>query len=364
LIFPGNGTRFRFFCIVLVLPGFFSMGCSMGYLWHLGVGQARILMDMQPVGDYLQDTEIPPPVRGKILLLQQAKSFGETDLGLASSKSYTYFYEVKTPPLGYNLTASPELELVPYRWCFPIAGCVPYKGFFEKKRAERERDKMAAEGYDIYFRPLVAYSTLGWFSDPIFSTWLRADRAFLVETVLHEMVHGTIYIKNQSAFNESVATFIGEQGTVAFFRRSGDEPDAFFQRLHEKWRDQGSFREAMKRLAERLRALYASEQDASVKLREKDRLYREAKEAFRGRLTPDQERRFARVLSTDWNNAFLVTHLTYHQDFGLWEEVLDRFDGDLHAMVQWLKGLKDEKDPFDRVRMWIRTETLPAGDVH
>jgi predicted aminopeptidase len=321
-------------------------------------------MGMESVERTLQHAEIPPPVREKILLLQQAKSFGETTLGLTPSKSYTYFYEVKNPPLGYNLTASPELELEPYRWCFPIAGCVPYKGFFKKNRAERERDKMAEEGYDIYFRPLVAYSTLGWFPDPIFSTWLRADRAFLVEMLLHEMVHGTIYIKNQSAFNESVATFIGERGTVVFFQGMGNEPDDFFRRLHEKWVNQASFRKEMNLLAERLRALYGSEWEASLKLREKDRLYREAKQAFRDRLSPEQERWFARVLRTDWNNAFLVTHLTYHQDLALWEEVLGRFDGDLQAMVQWLKGLKDEEEPFDRVRAWLRAGPVPNGNVH
>lgn len=322
----------------------------MGYLWHLGKGQARILMGMQRVEEILAREDLHPSMREKILLVQDAKSFGEEVLGLARSRSYTYYYPVPTPPLGYNLTASPALALDPFRWCFPIAGCVPYKGFFEQPRAERERDRMAALGYDVYFRPLVAYSTLGWFPDPIFSTWLEADRAFLVETVLHEMVHGTVYVKDESAFNESVATFIGERGTVAFFRSRGGETDAFFEGLHEAWAVQSLFREEMARLAERLRDLYASGTDPDGKLREKSRLYQEAKEALRERLSPEQNLRFARVLRADWNNAFLVAHLTYNQDLGVWEEVLERFGGNLRAMVDWLKCLDGVRDPLGRVR--------------
>jgi len=357
-------NRGAFLVSFLLLHPILSTGCSMGYLWHLGVGQARILMGMRPVEKTLRDQGLPAEVREKILLVERAKAFGENVLGLAPSRSYTYFYDVKDPPLGYNLSASPPLELVPHRWCFPIAGCVPYKGFFDKARAERERDKMAGEGYDIYFRPLVAYSTLGWFPDPIFSTWLRGGRAFLVETVLHEMVHGTIYIKSQSAFNESVATFIGEQGTLAFFRSSGVEPEGFFDGLRERWRDQFAFREEMQRLAERLRTVYASDEPPSVKRLEKERLYREAKVAFRDRLAPEEQRWFARVLGTEWNNAFLVTHLTYHQDLGIWEEVLNRFDGDLRAMVLWLKGLKGAEDPFERVRAWLDEGTIADARVH
>jgi len=336
----------------------------MGYLWHLGVGQARILMGMRSVQTTLGDGALPPEVREKILLVERAKSFGEKVLGLTPSKSYEYYYHVEAPPLGFNLSASPPLELVPYRWCFPIAGCVPYKGFFDRERAERERDRMAAEGYDIYFRPLVAYSTLGWFPDPIFSTWLRGGAAFLVETVLHEMVHGTVYVKNESAFNESLATYIGEQGTLAFFRSGGKAPPAFLDRLQETWGVQTAFRAEMSRLAERLRALYASGRDAPAQRREKDRLYREAKEAFRQRLSPDQERWFARVLDAEWNNAFLVTHLTYHGDLAIWEDVLGRFGGDLPAMVRWAKGLQGEKDPLERVRAWLSAGAAPGPDVH
>ncbi len=353
---PLSGPAFlRILPVLLVvsLPVVVTTGCSMGYLWHLGKGQARILLGMQPADVVLQDESTDPSVRDKILLLQEAKRFGEQVLGLAPSRSYTYFYQVENPPLGYNLTASPQLELDAYLWCFPIAGCVPYKGFFERERAERERDKMAALGYDVYFRPLIAYSTLGWFPDPIFSTWLGAGRAFLVETVLHEMVHGTVYVKDESTFNEGIATFICERGTVAFFRSRGTDPDAFFHGLNESWAAQNALRDEMRLLAERLRELYASDLDPKDKLQEKSRLSREAKQALRERLSPEQERRFARVFRTEWNNAFVVTQLTYHQDIDLWGAVLDRFAGDLPAMVDWAKGLHGVRDPSRQVRAWL-----------
>jgi len=332
----------------------------MGYLWHLGKGQARILLGMQPVERFLRQADLPPGVREKILLVQDAKSFGEDVLGLAPSRSYTYYYEGKVPPLGYNLTASPALELEAHRWCFPVAGCVPYKGFFQKKRAEREAGKMREEGYDVYLRPLVAYSTLGWFPDPIFSTWLKADGTFLVETVLHEMTHGTIYVQDESDFNESVATFIGEQGTLAFFESRASGSATFSDALRKRWKDQEAFRAEMAGLAERLRALYASGRDEAEKRREKDRLYRETKQAFLDRLSPEQERWFAWILDVEWNNAFLAAHLTYHGGLALWEESLRGFGGDLPALIEALKKLKGEKDPLARVRAWGRPGTEPG----
>lgn len=328
-------------------------GCSVGYLFHLGEGQLKIICGRKPVEKMLRSGELSPEQEEKVLVVLEAKTFGEKILGLTSSKNYTDFYEVKNPPVAYNLTASPRLALEAYRWCFPIVGCVPYKGFFERKRALRSEERMAEKGYDTYLRPVTAYSTLGWFKDPIFSTLLRYSEATLVEIILHEMVHRTIFLKNQVVFNEGIATFIGRKGALQFFQRREGQKTEILQVLEEKWEEEGRFGARMKVLSERLRTLYASSRPDAEKMKKRVELFEKEKTSFRKSLGPSRESAFSRILNLDWNNAFLISYLTYHKDLALWEEVYLQFQGDLGAMVMWLKDLDGEQDALSKSRLWL-----------
>ena len=359
--FPGTGRSAPLFFTAWVLcAAIFLSGCSVGYLFHVGEGQLRILCGREPVEELLRTGALSAEQEEKVLLILEAKAFGEKTLGLTPSKSYTDFYEVKNPPVAYNLTASPKLALEAYQWCFPIVGCVPYKGFFEEKRALRSKKNMVERGYDTYLRPVAAYSTLGWFKDPIFSTLLRYSEATLVEIILHEMVHGTIFLKNQGAFNEGVATFIGRQGTLQFFRKRRGEDVKTLQVLKKKWEEEGRFGAMMKSLVGKLEILYASDRPGAEKLKKRVELFQAERESFRNSLQPSQERGFSRVLGMDWNNAFLISFLTYNKDLGVWEEVFLRFHRDLGAMVAWLKGLEREKDALSKVSHWL-DETRGSG---
>lgn len=322
----------------------------MGYLLHLGRGQMRIVCGSECVEDVLLDPDVPESVKGKIRLVLEAKAFGENELGLAPSKNYTCYYVVKNPPVAYNLTASPRLDLEAYRWCFPIAGCLPYKGFFDRDRAVRESEKMSELGFDTYLRPVGAYSTLGWFRDPIFSTMLAYGDTGLVEIILHEMVHRTIFVKHEGDFNEGVATFVGERGAEAFFRtRRAGEPGPI-ETLREKREARRLFQETMFQMAERLRALYGSEGQEAEKLRLRQQIFEEGKASLREGLEQRGSKSYGSILREDWNNAFLVSYLTYHPEPELWEALYESFDQDLKAMVMWLKELEEEKDPFSAVR--------------
>jgi predicted aminopeptidase len=328
-------------------------GCSVGYLLHLGRGQMRIVCGSERVEDVLRDPEVPESAKRRIRLVLEAKHFGEGELGLTVSKNYTRYYAVENPPLAYNLTASPRLELEAYRWCFPIAGCLPYKGFFDRERAVHDSERMARQGYDTYLRPVGAYSTLGWFTDPVFSTMLEYGDTGLVEVILHEMVHRTIFVKDQGAFNEGVATFVGERGTEAFFRKVGGAYPDSSEALRQAKEARKLFEETMSRMADRLRVLYGSDLEEAEKLRKREEIFRDAKEALRENVERLDSARYQGVLREDWNNAFLVSYLTYHQDPDLWESVYGRFDQDLRAMVAWLKRLESDKDPLFRVRQWL-----------
>ncbi|MEW6439418.1 MAG: aminopeptidase [bacterium] len=330
-------------------------GCSAGYLFHLGIGQARILWDREPVRKVLENGCLAAPQKAKLELVLEAKEFGEGRLGLTPSKNYTYYVQVRAPAVAYNLTACPALDLEPHQWCFPIAGCLPYKGYFDRDRGLAEMKRMQEEGYDTYLRSVAGYSTLGWFVDPVFSTMLRHDETELVEIVLHEMVHRTVFLKDQGAFNEGLATFLGERGTRAFFLERGGEGRKGLQRIEAGGQDQERFQSALHALAERLRELYGSSLSEPEKRREKERIFEEARSSFRGQLSEFHRPGYARVLERTWNNAFVASFLTYHQDLGIFEALLERLGGDLNAFIERMKALQqdEEKDPHGRIRKWI-----------
>ena len=343
------------FFLMAGMMGFVSLleGCSVGYLFHVGKGQLKIVCGSKSTEAILRDPEVPESEKEKIRLVMEAKAFGETELGLASSKNYTRYYLVKHPPIAYNLTASPRISLEAYRWCFPIAGCLPYKGFFAREKAERESVRMSERGYDTYTRPVGAYSTLGWFKDPIFSTMLQYGDTALVEVILHEMVHRTIFVKDQGAFNEGVATFVGEKGMETFFRSRGGLDPGQIEALQQKREAKRLFQETMFDLADRLRLLYSAEGEEEEKLVARGRIFEDTKVSFRKGLEVLGSTRYGGILRQDWNNALLVSYLTYHQDPDLWEALYDRFGRDLTAMVDWLKQLKGEKDPMARIEQWV-----------
>ncbi len=338
----------------LLVAGFLGLGlvtggCTVGYLFHVGKGQLRIVCGSRSTEAVLRDAEVPESVKKKIRLVLDAKAFGEAELGLAPSKNYTRYYMVKHPPVAYNLTASPRFDIEAYAWCFPVAGCLPYKGFFARERAERDSARMSRRGYDTYIRPVGAYSTLGWFRDPIFSTMLRYPDPVLVEVILHEMVHGTIFLKGQGAFNEGVATFVGEKGAEAFFRSRGGLTGEQSKEMARRRRANGLFQKTMSSLAERLRVLYRSEGEEEAKLARRVGIFAEAKESLRKGLEALGSKGYQGVLDEDWNNAFLVSYLTYHEDAGLWEALYDSFGRDLELMVGWLRQFEGEKDPIGRI---------------
>ena len=347
-----------------VILGFFLMagmlglvslleGCSVGYLFHVGKGQLKIVCGSKSTEAILRDPEVPESEKEKIRLVMEAKAFGEEALGLASSKNYTRYYLVKYPPIAYNLTASPRLTLEAYRWCFPIAGCLPYKGFFARESAERESARMSERKYDTYIRPVGAYSTLGWFKDPIFSTMLRYGDTSLVEVILHEMVHRTIFVKDQGAFNEGVATFVGEKGMETFFRGRGGLDPGQVEAMQQNREAKRLFQETVLDLADRLRLLYSADGEDGEKLAARGRVFEEAKASFRTGLEALGSTGYGGLQREDWNNALLVSYLTYHQDPDLWEALYDRFGRDLTAMVEWLKQLKGVKDPMARIERWL-----------
>src|SRR4030042_1730877 len=193
-------------------------GCgNLLYVSKLGWHQSSIAFHSVPVQEVLENEGVEGETKVKIRFVQEVKRYGEEKLGLAKTKSYSKYFEIKGPVL-HVITAAEKDCLRLYHWDFPITGKVTYKSFFTKEAVQNEKRFLDTKGYDTFVQQAGAYSTLGWLKDPIFSSMLRWDEATLANLILHEMTHATIYFKGQTDFNEQIATFVGNQGAIHFLR--------------------------------------------------------------------------------------------------------------------------------------------------
>src|SRR6266498_3386107 len=203
---------------MLGVLGSVTSGCSPFYVIRAAYEEGKILWRREPIPEYLEKPELGADTQDKLKLVLAVREYARDVLKLNVGGSYSSYSYVDRPDLTYILTAAPRTELRPYTWWFLIVGSVPYKGYFSKQDAEAEIERLKAEGYDTNMRTSAAFSTLGWFDDPLLSHLLKYDRVMLSEIVFHELFHNTLYLKGASAFNESVANFIGHRASIDFFR--------------------------------------------------------------------------------------------------------------------------------------------------
>jgi predicted aminopeptidase len=321
-------------------------GCGIGYLWHVTVGQATILLQQRSVEDVLHDARLTPQEQHKLRLILEVRSFAITQLDLHESKSYTTFVQLNRPYVSYNLSAAAPDAFKPYLWRFPLVGRMPYKGFFDKDYALQEQQALAEEGYDTYLRGVRAYSTLGYVNDPILSSMLAYDDAFLMNTIIHEMLHQTVWFKGHISFNESLASFVGEHGTLAFLRQryGADAPE--YQHYRALRADAQVFEEYVDALIERLKALYHESTSRADKLQRKAQILAEAAAAY-----PEV---FPRMQTTGYrnfferqpvNNAVLLAFRVYHRDTAFFEQALAEQGGDLRRLIAYFKTLRTDQIP-------------------
>ena len=179
-------------------------------------GQLSIVWNAKPLAEVMSDPDFPDSLKQKLRLIEEVKIFAIDSLGLKPSDNYSTLYDQHGKPLLMNLTAAEKFHLKPYTWNFPLLGTVSYKGFFNFKKGNREADELKAKNYDIEYSPVSAWSTLGWFRDPVFTGMLKRNEGQLAELIIHEMTHATIYLKSSVDFNENLASAVGETGAEKF----------------------------------------------------------------------------------------------------------------------------------------------------
>lgn len=263
--------------LLIVIGSMLLGGC---YYTHLLQGEYELLSKREPITDILKDETRDPELKRRLQKILDARAYAKHSLKLPDNGSYTAYTNLQRDYVLWNVFATPELSLDPIEHCFPFAGCVAYRGYFEPQQAQDEADALKTKGYDVYVAGVPAYSTLGWFDDPVISTMMHWSDEILISTVFHELAHQQLYLKGDTAFNESFATFVGEEGLREYLESQGTRSDAEARRRQHEHQFIGLIletRERLKRLYQtRLApdALRKKKQDEFMRLRKKYALLR------------------------------------------------------------------------------------------
>jgi predicted aminopeptidase len=337
--------------VLLLFAGMSASGCTtLGYYGQAAGGELDILARSQPiaallghtpdVGDEFRPLPVSPPpdVKARLVRVEEIRDFATQTLALPDNDSYRTYADLGRPFVAWNVVATPEFSLTPKKWCFLVAGCVSYRGYFSQARARRFADGLEREGLDVRIAAVSAYSTLGWFPDPVLKSQLRRSDAELAGVIFHELGHQELYLPGDTAFNESFATTIALEGLRRWFAHRHD-PAALDEYLLDKSRRE-QFVQLLLAYRARLETLYARPLDATAMRAAKAEIFMELHQA-----SAELRRRWGGYggydawFSQNLNNAHLASIGVYHQYVPAFEELLRRERGDLRAFYRAAKRL-------------------------
>lgn len=322
-----ESRKFLTIALLLVLPSMLS-GCGSLYLLQAVRGQAQILVERRPIKDVVADPGTPATLRDTLSEVSAARDFATRTLGLPDNRSYRLYADIGRPYVVWNVVAAPELSVRPKVWCFPVAGCVTYRGYFRQKSAQAYADKLAAQGYDTVVGGVPAYSTLGHFDDPILNTMLPYGRDQLAAIIFHELAHQLLYVSGDSAFNEAFASTVAETGLARWLTRQGRPGD-----IERFRRSEARAREYSDQLAQARRDL--ARLYASKLAPEQMRAAKQARLAALADAIRATEKRFGAPsgygpwLTKGLNNAELASIATYENCMPGFRRLLAQADDDL-----------------------------------
>jgi predicted aminopeptidase len=231
-------------------------GCAAPYYWQAIGGQLELLRKREPIAEVIADPRTDPKLREMLKRVEDIRRFAVEELGLPSNDSYTTYVALDRPYVVWNVVATEEFSVDPRRWCFPFAGCVAYRGFFDRDAAERFAAKLAAEGLDTHSGGSTAYSTLGYFADPVLSTMVNGGEQYVASLIFHELAHQQLYVKGDSGFSEAFAMVVEELGTERWLAAHGTPED--LERYRARRQRRLEFGELIAAQQQRLRTLYES----------------------------------------------------------------------------------------------------------
>jgi len=326
-------------------------GCATGYLARAAYEEGRLLWNRKPIDEVMKRNDLPADIRAKLQLVLAVRRFARDNLGLNVGGAYASVTNVDKGAIVWVVIAAPRTSLEPYTWWFPIVGSVPYRGYFDRADAQAEAASLEARGYDTMVRSAVAFSSLGFFDDPLLSNLLRLDRVELAGVIIHELFHRTYYMAGNAMFDESAATYVGGAGAIAFFDylEGSSSPGADSARF--AFASDLKFGAFLNGEAARLTKLYQSGLPEAEILQRRAIIFSDINSDY-ARLKPTLSglERFD-LDKTPVNNAVLIDYLIYFHELDNFAALQKIYGGDLKQTVKAIIALakSDTDDPFGAI---------------
>jgi predicted aminopeptidase len=323
-------------------------GC---YYINQAAGQFDIVLNSRDIEDVYSDPGMTDARARKLDLVAASRRFAEERLGLKPSRNYTTYFDTGRGAVTYVVSACRADAFMPYLWWFPIVGSLPYKGYFNLEDALAEARALREAGWDVTVGESAAYSTLGWFRDPVFSSMLSLSDASLASTVIHELVHGTIYVPDHSDFNESLATFVGRRGALQLFEERHGRGSPRVEEVRARFEDEALFDDFIADLYARLSFLYASDRTREEKLAEREKVFAGAREELKAVAANFRSQR--RVPEMEFNNAVIVAQHRYGR-YNQFRRVFERVQNSWPAFFAAVSAAASSANPLGAVEALAR----------
>lgn len=327
-----------------------------GYLLQSVKGHLQLMSRTQPIDEVLAGDDEPQTVRSQLETVVRLREFAVEALHLPDNGSYHDYADLERPYAVWNLTAAPEFSLEPLQWCFPVVGCVTYRGYFSQESANAVAASLAAKGYDVDVYGVQAYSTLNWFDDPVLNTFLTNDEIHLAALLFHEMAHQVVYIPDATTFNESFAKTVEREGLRRWFL--GRESHALWLECLRREQRSAEFQAFLGTIREELRTVYRSAVPDEEKRLAKQQViargyagYARLKEGWK-----EDAAGFDFWMEQGINNARLASNATYHELVPTFENLLQNLDYDLAAFYAEVKRIGSL--PAERRRSELETVSI------
>jgi predicted aminopeptidase len=323
----------RFLPVLLALA---LSGCALPYYLQAARGQVGLLRQRVPIEQVLVDPEVDPETKARLALVTELRRFAVSDLALPENDSYATFVDLERDFVIWNVVAAEEFSVEPLTWCFPVAGCVAYRGYFDPARAEKFEAKLESRGYDTFVGGAVAYSTLGYFADPVLNTMLGRGDTEIAAILFHELAHQRVYVKNDTELSESFATAVEEYAVEAWL--ASRQETAQLASYRARLRRQTEFVALVARQRSRLAELFAAESDEAALRRAKAEAYALMRREYESlRTVWEVQSDFDGWFDGEINNARLVALTSYRR---------------------WVTGLRSRLDALGPEAFYVEVEAL------
>jgi len=322
--------------ILITIP---LSGCgNFGYYLQCAQGQMEVMSNSRPIAEVIEDPQTTAEIRQKLEKILLIRNFAVTELGLPDNDSYRSYADIGRPFVVWNVVATTEFSLQPKQWCFPIAGCVSYRGYFKQKDAEALAATLQEENYDVDLYGVQAYSTLSWFDDPVLNTFIASSDGRLAGLLFHELAHQLIYIDDDTSFNEAFAMTVQIEGVRRWFQQRGNPEE--WQKFLERQTQGKIFQNYLQKIHNQLETLYHQDLPTEQMRTEKHRLISRVIADFDELKSAGQlDHHFDQCMSRGLNNARLAGTATYRELIPGFQNLLQQCQGDFSCFYTQVKKL-------------------------